>query len=210
MTRTYNSPTAQLYTNWWLVGWFSGNGNRRLAIFKQIIKVLSPVNVSRNLILPETLSVGAGETQEVEGKSFHNLAPVPSPRTKRKTKGIQGDQNMEKILQEFRSEVIKKDCEISLLKKERSKMKEIVNTEIAEIRDIKNALSQLSLNSSPSNEEIQSSTFVNTQKSFIFNSCFRNLNFIFIVSMLESLGGFQTSNLQERQNDRETQTRSEE
>ena len=108
------------------------------------------------MILPETLSVGAGETQEVEGKSFHNLAPVPSPRTKRKTKGTQGDQNMEKILQEFRSEVIKKDCEISLLKKERSKMKEIVNTEIAEIRDIKNALSQLSLNSSPSNEENQS------------------------------------------------------
>ena len=46
-----------------------------------------------------------------------------------------------------------KDCEISSLKQERSKMKEIVRTEMTEIRDIKNALSKLSFNSSPSNEE---------------------------------------------------------
>merc|ERR1711994_136946 len=47
---------------------------------------------------------------------------------------------------------IEKDCEISILKQERSKIKEIVRTEIAEIRDIKNALSNLTFNSSSSNE----------------------------------------------------------
>ena len=73
--------------------------------------------------------------------------------------------NIEKILQEFRSQVIEKDCEISILKQERSKIKEIVRTEIAEIRDIKNALSNLTFNSSPSNEEtlIKSKTFVDIQ-----------------------------------------------
>ena len=90
--------------------------------------------------------------QETEIKNLPNLAPIPSPRTKKKTKGNK-EQNIEKILQDLRSQVIEKDGEISVLKQERSKIKEIVRTEMAEIREIKNALSKLSFNSSPSNEE---------------------------------------------------------
>ena len=86
---------------------------------------------------------------EVKMRNLHNLPPIPSPRTKKKNK----DQNIEKILQEFRSQVIEKDREISILKQERSKIKEIVGTEMAEIRDIRNALSKLTFNSRPSNEE---------------------------------------------------------
>ena len=87
---------------------------------------------------------------EVKMRNVHTLPPIPSPRTKKKTKENK-DQNIEKIIQEFRSQVIEKDCEISILKQERSKIKEIVRTEMAEIRDIKNALSKL--NSRVSNEE---------------------------------------------------------
>ena len=91
----------------------------------------------------------------------HYLPPIPSPRTKKKSKDIKY-QNTEKILQELRSEVIEKDCEIAFLKQERSKMKEIVRTEMAEIQDIKTVLSKLvEFHSSPSNEEIPSETFVN-------------------------------------------------
>ena len=109
-------------------------------------------------------SVKTTDNLEVKMRNVHNLPPVPSPRTKKKNKENK-DQNIEKILQEFRSQVIEKDCEISILKQERSKIKEIVRTEIAEIRDIKNALSNLTFNSSPSNEEtlIKSKTFVDIQ-----------------------------------------------
>ena len=109
-------------------------------------------------------SVKTTDNLEVKMRNVHNLPPVPSPRTKKKNKENK-DQNIEKILQEFRSQVIEKDCEISILKQERSKIKEIVRTEIAEIRDIKNALSNLTFNSSSSNEEtlIKSKTFVDIQ-----------------------------------------------
>ena len=87
---------------------------------------------------------------EVNMRNVHNLPPIPSPRRKKKNKENK-DQNIEKILEDFRSQVIEKDCEISILKQERSKIKEIVRTEMAEITDIKNALSKL--NSRVSNEE---------------------------------------------------------
>ena len=87
---------------------------------------------------------------ELKMRNVHNLPPIPSPRRKKKNKENK-DQNIEKILEDFRSQVIEKDCEISILKQERSKIKEIVRTEMAEITDIKNALSKL--NSRASNEE---------------------------------------------------------
>ena len=90
--------------------------------------------------------------QEAEVKSVPILTPIPSPRTKKKTKEKK-EQHIEQVLQELRSQVIEKEGEISILKQERSKIKEIVRTEMSEIREIKNALSKLSFNSSPSNEE---------------------------------------------------------
>ena len=127
-------------------------------------------------LITETLSVGGGELavvsvrssdhvrQEAELKTVPCLPPIPSPRTKKKTKDNKDnkerqEQNIERILQELRSQVTEKDLEISILKQERSKMKEIVRTEISEIRDIKTALSKLSFNSSPSNEEISKLNF---------------------------------------------------
>ena len=109
----------------------------------------------------KTLSAGGGEeskspdnvAEDISVRNSYNLPPIPSPRTKKKSKDIKY-QNTEKILQELRSEVIEKDCEIAFLKQERSKMKEIVRTEMAEIQDIKTVLSKLAaFNSSSSNEE---------------------------------------------------------
>ena len=86
-------------------------------------------------------------------ENVHNVPPVPTPRTRRKLKDSQSSaSNKELELRDLKQEILEKNSEIVVLKEkslllnqENLNIKHIVQIELEEIKEIKNAISSLTI-----------------------------------------------------------------
>ena len=86
-------------------------------------------------------------------EKVHNVPPVPTPRTRRKLKDSQSSaSNKDLELRDLKQEILEKNSEIAvlrekslLLNQENLSIKQIVQIELEELKEIKNTISSLTL-----------------------------------------------------------------